>query len=87
MSGGDLSRKFKLFMRMRNNPKADWVIEDVQAVCSAFEVSCQPPSNGSHWTVSDPHMERILTIPARKPIKAPYIRALVKFLEERRRKQ
>ncbi|MEY4941554.1 MAG: hypothetical protein RL299_1362 [Pseudomonadota bacterium] len=77
-----MNQRLKRLEAMRNNPRADWTIGDVRAACSGLNVSCQPPSNGSHWTVSDPAMEEILTIPARKPIKPPYIVALIKFLDE-----
>ena len=68
--------------RMRRNPAADWTISDVQAVCAQHGVRCVPPSGGgSHYKVSHPSQQAILTVPRARPVKAVYIRKLVKFIE------
>lgn len=68
--------------RMRRNPAADWTISDVQAVCAQHGVRCAPPSGGgSHYKVSHPSQQAILTVPRTRPVKAVYIRKLVKFIE------
>ena len=51
---------------MRANPQSDWRIED----------------GSSHYKISHPRMREILTIPSKRPIKAVYIRKLVKFIDE-----
>lgn len=66
---------------MRANPLADWLISDVEAVAKAHGVTVRKPG-GSHYTLSHPRVHRILTIPARRPIKAPYIRDFVEFIDE-----
>ncbi|UZK68987.1 type II toxin-antitoxin system HicA family toxin [Sphingomonas sp. S1-29] len=66
---------------MRGNPN-DWRIEEVIAVCAAHDIGCTPPRNGSHYKVKHPSRTEILTIPARRPIKAVYIRALVRFVDQ-----
>lgn len=72
----------KRLAAMRENPCADWTIDDVKAVCRRHDVSCTPPSGGgSHYTVSHPQQHVILTIPARRPIKPFYIVGLVRFIE------
>ena len=76
-----MSKRDKLLVAMWRNPRNDWSIEDVQRLCSSYEVSCNPPSGGSHWKVSHPMMEEILTVPAHRPIKAIYIKKLVDFIE------
>ncbi len=70
----------KLLDGMRSNPR-DWRIEDVVRVCEAAGVACTAPRKGSHYKVK--HIDRIeiLTIPAHRPIKAVYIRELVKFID------
>jgi hypothetical protein len=69
--------------RMRSNPAGDWSIADVAALCREHSVECMPPSGGgSHWKVSDPSQNDILTVPSRRPIKAVYIRKLVRFIEQ-----
>ncbi len=68
--------------RMRRNPAADWTINDVVAVCVRHGVRCTPPSGGgSHYKVSHPSRQDILTIPRARPVKPVYIRKLVRFIE------
>jgi hypothetical protein len=71
-----------LLSRMRRNPAGDWTIDDVGTVCYRFGLQCQAPSGGgSHYKVSHPSVPEILTIPARKPIKVPYIRKFVRMVD------
>ena len=73
----------KRLERMRENPSANWSIDDVVAVCREYEVRCEAPrGGGSHYRIGHPAMARKLTIPYRRPIKPPYIRDLVRFLDE-----
>jgi hypothetical protein len=65
---------------MRRNPAGDWTIEDVRTVCRQHGVNCTAPKRGAHYKVSHAGQAEILTIPARRPIKPIYIRALVAFL-------
>lgn len=65
---------------MRRNPVGDWCIEDVQRVCRSAGVDCTPPTRGSHWKISSPLLTGALTIPANRPVKAPYIRSLVSLI-------
>jgi hypothetical protein len=76
-----VNKKIKRLEKMRNNPRGDWSIDDIRVVCEACNLRCDPPSTGSHWTISDASMKDILTIPAQRPIKAPYIRKLLNFLD------
>jgi hypothetical protein len=72
----------KRLERMRQNPLADWTIEDVEAVCREHDIRCSPPKGGgSHYKISHPRLREILTIPRRRPIKPVYIRRLIKFIE------
>ena len=58
---------------MKSNPKANWKIEDVEALCREFGIARVAPSGGgSHFKVSQPSIKEILTIPARRPIKPVY---------------
>lgn len=70
----------KLLDRMRANPR-DWRIGDIEVVCRAEGIACTAPRNGSHFKVKHPDMPEILTIPAHRPIKPVYIRALVRFVD------
>jgi hypothetical protein len=68
--------------RMRASPAGNWTIGDVEAVCREHGVRCtQPTGGGSHYKVSHPSQRDILTIPARRPVKAVYIRKLVRFID------
>jgi hypothetical protein len=64
------------FDRMRRNPRDNWAIKDVERLCRENGLMCSPPrGGGSHYKVSGHGIT--LTIPARRPIKPVYIRALV----------
>lgn len=77
-----MSQATKRLEAMLNNPKGDWQMRDVAMVCRAYGIDCLPPrGGGSHFTVSHPSQEQILTIPAHKPIKAVYIVKLVSFIQ------
>ena len=68
---------------MRHNPKADWRIGDVEAVCCEHGIDCDPPTGGgSHYKVAHAAVGRILTIPSRRPLKAIYIKKLIAFIDE-----
>jgi len=70
-------RAVDLLERMRANPQANWTITDVERLCRACGLTITPPRRGSHYKVRDPRGGATLTIPARRPIKPVYIRALV----------
>ncbi|PIO46364.1 hypothetical protein [Phyllobacterium zundukense] len=72
----------KRLEQMRWNPKADWRIEDVQAVCKEFDISCERSRAGSsHYKITHAPQIEILTIPFKRPIKPVYIRKLLEFVE------
>jgi hypothetical protein len=67
---------------MRNNPRGDWRIEDVEAVCRERGILCSPPrGGGSHYKVAHHRVAEKLTIPYKRPIKPVYIRKLVAFID------
>ena len=65
---------------MRDNPRGDWTIRDVETVCRRAGASVVAPKGGSHFKVSHPERDHVLSIPARRPIKHTYIRQLVDYL-------
>ncbi len=71
---------------MRANPR-DWRIADIERLCSGFGIDCSPPRKGSHYKVSHPTMSAILTVPANRPIKPVYVRALVAFVDSVREQE
>lgn len=79
-----MSRAEKILARMRDNPRGDWTINDVERVCRAYAehgVRITAPTRGSHYKVRHPAALEILTIPAHRPIKPIYITRLVDFID------
>jgi hypothetical protein len=75
-------RESKRLEAMRRNSRADWTIEDVQAVCREHGVRCEPSRGGSsHYKVFHPKMVAKLTVPFRRPVNPVYIRQLVDFID------
>ena len=75
-----MARENKRLDGMRRNP-GDWRIKDIEAVCRAEGIRFSPPKRGGHFKVSHPSRVEILTIPAKRPIRAIYIRRLIAFVE------
>ena len=71
----------KRLEQMRANPLAGWTIDDVRVVCDGHNVSFLKPKSGSHYKVTHQSQHDILTVPYNRPIKAVYIRRLVKFID------
>ena len=67
---------------MERNP-VGWRIRDIEAICLVHGAKCSPPrGGGSHYKVSKPGKNEILTIPYKRPIKPIYIKKLVVFLRD-----
>jgi hypothetical protein len=72
----------ELLEKMRANPAAGWRLANVETVCRAYGVACDPPSGGgSHYKISHASQRNILTLPFRRPIKPIYVRKLVQFID------
>jgi hypothetical protein len=77
-----MSRPEKLLTRMKVNPAADWQISDIRTLCEAYGLTVTAPrGGGSHFKVRRSGQGAIITIPARRPIKPVYIRALIGLIE------
>ena len=71
-----------LLETMRANPTANWRIADIEAICEKYGVRCKPPrGGGSHYKVSHPSQDNIVTIPFRRPVKSVYIVKFVRYIE------
>ena len=71
-----------LLDRMRANPRGDWKISDVEAVCRAHGIKCASPrGGGSHYKISHPALHDILTIPSRRALKPVYVRKPVRLID------
>jgi hypothetical protein len=75
------AKKRSILVRMQENPRADWGIKDIAKLCDEYGLALLPPSSGSHYKVCSEHLRDILTIPAHRPIKAPYIRQLISYVQ------
>jgi len=73
----------KTLERMRRNPR-DWRIEELESLAKRVGLAVRKPG-GSHVIFFDPETGNKLSVPARRPIKEPYIRqflALIAAMEE-----
>ena len=74
-----MNKKIKKFFLMKENPCADWHIDDLKTVAKDYEITYRQPKT-SHVTFKCPNGKGI-TIPARKPIKPIYIKEFVLMIE------
>lgn len=72
-----MAGKKTLLDKMRDSPQGDWTIADVKKLCAKVGLECRVPTSGSHYVVLSERLGGALTVPAHRPIKAPYIRKLV----------
>lgn len=73
----------KIIKKMRQNPKNDWVMRDIEVVANHFGLLLRSPAGGSsHIKIKHPHSGKSIVIPAKRPIKPVYIVLLLEFLEE-----
>jgi len=67
----------KKFAKIKAKPKASWSISDIETACQQLGLTCQPPTRGSHYKVSSPHIGGILPIPCDRPVKTVYIKLFI----------
>lgn len=72
-----MAPKRSLLEQMRDSPNSDWTIDDVKNLCTKIGLECRYPTSGSHYIVYSEKLRGALSVPARRPIKAIYIRKLV----------
>lgn len=75
-----MTRREKRLRRMRDNPRADWTIDQFKALAEQYGVQWRQPGT-SHVTFVAPTGEA-LTVPAHKPIKPIYVRKFVALLAQ-----
>ena len=74
-----MSTAEKTLARLRNNPR-DWRIEDVITVAEKYDVDIRS-KGGSHHVFSRSGIERIVSVPAYRPIKPTYIRQFIELID------
>lgn len=73
-----MSRLDKKLKAMADNPRGDWVIDDLYSLAKRCNIQHRQPGT-SHVTFScDDGI--LLTVPAHKPIKAIYIKKFVEMI-------
>jgi|GEM_PF-562412 len=76
-----MAKKKSLLEQMRDNPRNDWQITDVQKLCHEHSVKMENPSGGSHYKIHSDYIYDILIMPAKRPIKSIYIKRLVTYID------
>lgn len=75
-----MNAALKLLMAMRQNPN-DWAMAKLLTV--AKQHGCEVRSTGgSHHVFSHPSVKDSLSVPARRPIKAIYIKRFVALIDQ-----
>lgn len=82
-----MAPKKSILERMRNNPRNDWVMSDIEKVAAKEGIELRKPSGGSHYVAVSEHLRDVLPIPASKPIKFKYIILFVSLVDAHRRGQ
>ncbi|MCD6297564.1 MAG: type II toxin-antitoxin system HicA family toxin [Deltaproteobacteria bacterium] len=74
-----MSKIEKLLNKMRNNPR-DWQIDTLKDIAKQFGIDWRQPGT-SHVTFRHKSGAK-LSVPARRPIKAIYIKKFLRLLDE-----
>ena len=69
----------KIVDAMRHNPR-DWVMAKLLTVATEFGLEVRS-TGGSHHVFSHPSVTHSLSVPARRPIKAVYIKRFVALVD------
>ena len=75
-----VSNAQKLLAPMRRNPR-DWRIDRLCVVAAASGLTVRQ-GKGSHVVFSHASSPMMVTIPARRPVKPPYVKQLLTLIDE-----
>jgi len=81
MGKEEMAKKKSLLEQMRANPRNDWQIVDIRKLCNEYGVKMDSPPSGSHYKIHSDYIYDILIVPAKRPIKAIYIKRLVTYID------
>mgnify|MGYP003128344477 CR=1 FL=1 len=76
------NEQFKLpkkLEQMQANPNGNYTISDVGNICKKLGMELKSPKRGSHYKVFSELTLGPLTIPAKRPLKAVYIKEFIKL--------
>jgi predicted RNA binding protein YcfA (HicA-like mRNA interferase family) len=74
-----VSKKQKRLEAMRNNPR-DWSIDDLISIATGLGFEVQQGGKGSHVVFASP-LGTTQTIPAKRPVKAIYVKLLLEMID------
>jgi hypothetical protein len=74
------ARASKLLIQMRQNPKGDWRIEQLETVARGHDVNLRR-GRRSHVIFEHPRSSQALSITAHRPVKPAYVRRFVSLVE------
>jgi predicted RNA binding protein YcfA (HicA-like mRNA interferase family) len=74
-----MSKAEKLLQRMKSNPKADWIPDNIKTLCNSFGLVLLQRGT-SHAVLTNRKGEH-LTLPMHKPVKPLYINRLIELIE------
>jgi hypothetical protein len=77
---GAMNTAAKLLTAMRQNPN-DWAMAKLLTVATQFGMEVRS-TGGSHHVFSHPSVRDPLSVPARRPIKAIYIKRFVALIDQ-----
>lgn len=76
-----MNTTLKMLTAMRRNPVGDWQMSDLLSLAKRFGLDVRS-TGGSHHVFSHVRTDTTLTVPARRPIKAIYIKQFLVLLDE-----
>ena len=76
-----MSEAEQILRSMRENPSRGWEVADVKRVCKRYGIRCDAPKVGSHYVVSHPRVQGLLTIPYERPLKPLHIMLVVQLID------
>ncbi|TXK99328.1 hypothetical protein BMR02_07815 [Methylococcaceae bacterium HT1] len=75
-----MSKIDKVIQKMRDNPR-DWKLDSLEVIAKRFNIQVRK-SGGSHAVFMHKDSNIVVTIPAKRPIKAVYIYQFLVLLDD-----
>lgn len=75
-----MSKIDKVIQKLRDNPK-DWKLESLQVIAKRFDIQVRK-SGGSHAVFMHKDLHIVVTIPAKRLVKAVYIYQFLALLDD-----
>jgi hypothetical protein len=75
-----MSKFEKMIRKMRNNPK-DWKLDSLESLAKRLNIQTRK-SGGSHVVFMHSKSNLVVTVPAKRPIKAVYINQFLALIDD-----